>query len=85
VAVAATVEDQQAAVETIVHAVLKAIATAGDQDKLSPESQRAVEAVALNLVADAAVVIPIHQRLPVLSSSSSLVCEFLDAVVHETP
>ena len=50
---------------------------------LGPECRRGVEAVVLSLVADAAVVIPDHERIALLSSSSRLVSEFLAAVIAE--
>lgn len=77
--------DQEAAVDEIVRAVLRAIAQAGDQDVLRPEAQQAVAAVVLNLIADAAQPIPSRLRIPMLASARELIDSFLHAVTHETP
>ncbi len=81
---AVEVEDQQAAVETIVRAVLRAIAQAADRDQLGPECQRGIEAVTLALVADAAAQIPTRARIPVIADAHELIDQFLSACIAET-
>ena len=82
-AIAVEVDQQQAALEVVTRAVLRAIAAAGDQDALSPEGQGAVEAVLHALLADAGAQIPIEQRIGLLGSAFELVSEFLRACIAE--
>jgi hypothetical protein len=83
VAIAVEVDQQAAALEVITRAVLRAIAAAGDQDALSPQSQPAVEAVLHALLADAGAQIPTEQRIGLLAPAFELVSEFLRAVIAE--
>lgn len=76
--------DQEAAVDEIIRAALRAIAQAGDQDALSPQAQDAVAAVLLNLIAEAAQPIPARLRIPILAGARELIDNFLHAVTHET-
>ena len=82
-AVVADVLDTEAAVEEVVRAALRAIAKAGDQDALTPESQTAVSAVMLNLIADAAQPIPTRTRIPMIASAHDLIDQFLSACIAE--
>jgi hypothetical protein len=76
--------DQEAAVDEIVRAALRAIAAAGDEDALKPEAEAAVSAVLLHLVAEAAQAIPSRLRIPLLVNARELIDSFLHAVTHES-
>ena len=76
-------EPEVQAFEQVVRAVLASIARAADGGDLNGSTRRAVEAVALGLIGDAALGLPNHERYQALMPAAALVGGFLDEIERE--